>query len=415
MLATCTVATANRPHLGMHLHISDSSLTGAKLGLAAVMFVYSFLACLLPVVVMHFMDKRIHQTKMGNEIREEAIQSAAFQMETRNKGRFRRCFRCTPTMRETAVSRANCLAAGALLSVGFLHVFMETIECFDDAFHAVNINNEFPLAAFVLLVGFLLILGVEQITLEFYNTPELDQPMVSSEGTNVQGALIRRQSSHRSSVRERVTSLTAVAETVTILPNTMISTDNCTENLQSHGAQHHHHPSVFNRGWIRVITLLFAISLHSIFEGMALGLCNSLSALLTLFAALSVHKIIIAISIGINVAAETNAQKQNTSPKTRKSRLYLYQILAILTFSGASPLGALIGWAVTNQSESIPFLFAQAVLQGLACGTFCYVVFCELLPKELGEGERDKPGKFLFLVLGWALVAYVIAFGPAEE
>ncbi|KAF7232060.1 hypothetical protein EG68_10343 [Paragonimus skrjabini miyazakii] len=295
---------------------------------------------------------------------------------------------------------------------------METMECFDNAFHAINMNSEFPLAAFVLLIGFLLILGVEQITLEFYNTPELNQPVVSADGTSLQGVLIRRQSSHRNSVRERVTSLTAVAETVTILPDTMISTDTGAEKLKSHGAHHHHHdhhPSVLSSGWIRVITLLCAISLHSIFEGMAVGLCNSLSALLTLFAALSVHKIIIAISIGINLAAETNAQQQNTPPKTGKRMLYLYQLLAILTFSGASPLGALIGWAVTNQSESIPFLFAQAVLQGLACGTFCYVVFCELLPKELGEDERDKPGKFLFLVLGWALVAYVIAFGPTED
>ncbi|KAF6772276.1 hypothetical protein AHF37_08384 [Paragonimus kellicotti] len=385
----------------MHLHISDSSLTGPKLGLAAVMFVYSFLACLLPVLMMHFMDKRTQQTKIENEVCDDTTQQSIQMEVNKNNSKFRRCLQCTPTMRETAVSRANCLAAGALLSVGFLHVFMDTMECFDDAFHAVNIKSEFPLAAFVLLIGFLLILGTEQITLEFYNTPELNQPMITADGTNVQGVLIRRQSSHRSSVRERVTSLTAVAETVTILPNTMVPSDTCTEKLQSHGAQHHHHhPSILNSGWIRVITLLCAISLHSIFEGMAVGLCSSLSTLLTLFAALSVHKIIIAISIGINLAAETNAQ-----PQTGKSRLYLYQILAILTFSGASPLGTLIGWAVTNQSESIPFLFAQAVLQGLASGTFCYVVFCELLPKELGEGERDKPGKFLFLILGWALVA----------
>ncbi|KAF7250689.1 hypothetical protein EG68_11311 [Paragonimus skrjabini miyazakii] len=117
-LATCTVATANDTHHGKYLRISDSSLTGPKLGLAAVMFVYSFLACLLPVLMMHFMDKRMQQTKIKNEVCDDAIQQA-IQMEVNsNKSRFRRCFQCTPTMRETAVSRANCLAAGALLSVG---------------------------------------------------------------------------------------------------------------------------------------------------------------------------------------------------------------------------------------------------------------------------------------------------------
>ncbi|VDL58739.1 unnamed protein product, partial [Hymenolepis diminuta] len=79
------------------------------------------------------------------------------------------------------------------------------------------------------------------------------------------------------------------------------------------------------------------------------------------------------------------------------------QWMGALFFSLASPIGVLIGWALIAQRSSPALLMAIAVLQGLACGTFFFVVFCEMLPHEFGENEemdiKDRFGKIAFLIL----------------
>ncbi|VDP77489.1 unnamed protein product [Echinostoma caproni] len=398
-------------------------LTGPKLGLAAVMFLYVALACTIPLIFFHLMQDRAPRRKSSGFT--ESSESCEPQLQVRETQTLSRsfCARCckwTPELREIFIGRSNCLAAGALLCVGFLDVFMETIEAVEEALKTLHIDSHFPIASFTTLLGFLLILGVEQITLDYYHQQGRSQvSLTSKEGTDYQGVTIRRFSSTRQSIRDRAVSLTGVVEGVAVAPSTMdpvveTTEDSKTRDTELHeGHSHVHTSTVISTSWIRVMILLFAISLHSVFEGMALGLTGSLTSLLTLFAALSLHKLIIAISIGINLATETSESNQQSAHQRRK--LFIYQSLAVLTFAGASPLGVLIGWAVTNQSESVEFLLTQAILQGLACGTFCYVVFCELLPKELQEEKGDKPGKFFFLVLGFALVAFVIAFGPSEN
>ncbi|GAA39839.2 zinc transporter ZIP3 [Clonorchis sinensis] len=386
-------------------------LTGGKLGLAAVMFFYSFLACSLPVLIVHCIDRKEQSAKLPHGSYEETDGLLP------KSGCFSRFW--TPERRTKIISRSNCLAAGALLSVGFLDVFIDTIECFNSALAKADITTDFPLASFVTLLGFFLILGVEQVTLEFFRTPGTDVPMQHQDGSAIQGAINSQTTSQRSSIRQRTTSLTAITETVAVLPEALnfhgspMPEFECLSAESEHQGHYHHQLTVMQSGWIRVLILLCAISLHSVFEGMALGLTKSFASLLTLFAALSMHKIIIAISIGINLVSETTRQSHLGNGRQNSVKLYVSQVAAILTFSGASPLGTLIGWAVTNHSGSTSFLFIEATLQGLACGTFCYVVFCELLTNEIRDDSGDKLGKFLFLVIGWALVALVIVLSPA--
>lgn len=92
------------------------------------------------------------------------------------------------------------------------------------------------------------------------------------------------------------------------------------------------------------------------------------------------------------------------------------QWMGALFFALASPIGVLIGWALIAQRSSPALLMAIAILQGLACGTFFFVVFCEMLPHEFGESEeldgKVRFGKIASLVLGFAFIATYIAFGP---
>ncbi|VEL07750.1 unnamed protein product [Protopolystoma xenopodis] len=271
-----------------------------------------------------------------------------------------------------------------------------------------------------------------------------------------------------------------------------------------HHHRHHHHqhghnanPEVANSPVFRVVLLLVAMSLHAVFEGLAVGLQDSVQHTITLFSALALHKLIMAIGIGVNLATvhshpghsstgphansetrrhshiaefesrpselglpsggerhsseaplldqprgddETGEAKsshnvfpswpgphgdrsvgpsQSTSRGSAKKRS-LHDLrmkgLACLVFASASPIGVLVGWGLMQQHQSPGLLLSTAVLQGLACGTFFYVVFCELLPGEFHGGagsiHHDRLPKLSFLMFGFLLIAVYLYFQP---
>ncbi|CAL8087728.1 unnamed protein product [Calicophoron daubneyi] len=387
----------------------QEELTSAKLGLASVTFVYATLACAVPIVLVGY----IHTHRKRPELDFSTHSDDAHQTKTVCY----RCFHWNHQTREKFMSRANCLAAGALMSVGLMEVYMEASESVEKLLTTMNLKTKFPIVSFITLLGFFLILGVEQINMALYMKP--------TESVNHRleplGKPQSQEENHTDLVNENHTS--QYFEPLGNLEHSVPSSDGgidltAVQTTHTHGGSHHTTISAPDRrNWIRVIILLCAMSLHSIFEGIALGLCPSLTSLLTLFTAISVHKSIIAVSIGISLAIETEHKMRQSATRSSQTaiRLRVFQALAILAFAGASPLGTLIGWAVSSQPESEGFLIVKAALQGLACGTLVYVVFYELLPHEFQEKQSDRPGKFLFLIFGFSVVSAVIAFAPEKD
>ncbi|KAF7254981.1 hypothetical protein EG68_08364 [Paragonimus skrjabini miyazakii] len=163
---------------------------------------------------------------------------------------------------------------------------------------------------------------------------------------------------------------------------------------------------------MRVILLLSAMSIHSLFEGLAVGLQSTLQHTIALFTAILLHKLIIAAGIGVSLAtaittAQPFSESSRSAPLQRDvdRKALIYQTVCTLILASSSPLGVLIGWGLMQQQQSGVLQMTTATLQGFACGTFFYVVFCELLPEEFREGVGDRIGKLLFLILGFALVA----------
>lgn len=81
---------------------------------------------------------------------------------------------------------------------------------------------------------------------------------------------------------------------------------------------------------VRSTTLVLALSLHSLIEGMALGVQDGPDAAIKLFTALLVHKCVVLFSTGVQLA------------RTHAHRLGVV-VVAILLLSLMSPLGAVIG------------------------------------------------------------------------
>ncbi|KAL5110778.1 Zinc transporter ZIP1 [Taenia crassiceps] len=272
-------------------------------------------------------------------------------------------------------SRINCFAAGIFLSTGLMDLFPEVQDATAVALSALKINSQYPFSSLFTLLGFFMVLSVEQCV------------------------HICHKRRHRHPSYDRRSD-----EASTVSPHQRHSHSHDPETILGSSAAEDA-PSTF-----RIMLLLIALSVHSIFEGLAVGLQRSVSEVMTLFSALILHKIIMAISTGVSLATAHN-EREGGIPRS--------QWVGALFFALASPIGVLIGWALIAQRSSPALLMAIAVLQGLACGTFFFVVFCEMLPHEFSESEsdtvsvgRDRIGKIFSLVLGFALIAAYIAFEP---
>lgn len=148
---------------------------------------------------------------------------------------------------------------------------------------------------------------------------------------------------------------------------------------------------------LRAILLVTALSLHAFFEGMALGLQSDREKIWTLFVALCIHKSLIAFSLGIRLV-----QSQLKSKTIA---------LCCAIFCGMAVLGAVVGIVLMDNVSSALGSVIGGVLRGVACGTFLYVTFFEILPHELNpSGYRLI--KLLTLALGFATVCIVFLIFP---
>jgi len=139
--------------------------------------------------------------------------------------------------------------------------------------------------------------------------------------------------------------------------------------------------------------LLIALSFHSVFEGLAIGLQDNTTHLMTVFIAVITHKAVMAFSLGLNIAQSELSVKAF--------------VWSNILFSLASPLGVAIGIALSDLPPSLSQEICNGVLQGIAGGTFLYITFFEVLPHELNKPAR-RLWKVLFVVLGYASICGIL-------
>ncbi|XP_060598647.1 zinc transporter ZIP1-like [Ruditapes philippinarum] len=144
------------------------------------------------------------------------------------------------------------------------------------------------------------------------------------------------------------------------------------------------------RSRLRGLVLLIALSLHMIFDGLALGLLKDDSKVYELLAALCLHKVLVFFTIGVQTL-ELLASVKKT-------------ICVIVVFALMSPCGVIIGESINLSGESEAKDLSSAILQGFATGTFLFVTFFEILQRELGSGDHDI-FKVFTTIFGFALIA----------
>jgi len=147
----------------------------------------------------------------------------------------------------------------------------------------------------------------------------------------------------------------------------------------------------------RGFLVVLALSIHDMFEGMALGVARHQSSAWFLLLAFASHKWVISGCLGLKWA--------------RSALRPLIAVLYMTVFCIVSPIGIGIGMALTDpeQEESANGV-ALIVVQGIATGSLLYVVFFEILEKER---QKSVPG--LLQVIGAASgFIFMVLLGLAE-
>ncbi|PAA49956.1 hypothetical protein BOX15_Mlig021309g2, partial [Macrostomum lignano] len=163
---------------------------------------------------------------------------------------------------------------------------------------------------------------------------------------------------------------------------------------------HRDHNNFVSGSQIRTVLLVAAMSVHSLFEGLSLGLIPAVGNAASLFAAILLHKLVVAFSIGMQLSS---------------SGLSVCTVIACgCVFALMSPAGCGLGMLVIEFVNHSAAKLVSGVLQSITSGTFLYVAFFEVLPHEFNTG-RDRQGKLLALVLGFAAVCIYVFIDSLKD
>ncbi|KAK9296613.1 hypothetical protein QLX08_009446 [Tetragonisca angustula] len=198
---------------------------------------------------------------------------------------------------------------------------------------------------------------------------------------------LRKKQTHRGGSSKDVTKSTnELVENGQTLPNCVSGHS----HYNGHGHSHHlpvimDEKDDFVISSLRGLLIVLGLSVHELFEGLAIGLESSASYVWYMFAAVAAHKFVIAFCIGMELIASN-------------TRRYL-SVIYVCTFAVVSPLGIGIGMCLVGGESAAANGIFPVLLQGLASGTLLYVVFFEIL-----QEHRTGLYQYLSILLGFAVM-----------
>ncbi|MFC4892030.1 ZIP family metal transporter [Pseudofrancisella aestuarii] len=146
-----------------------------------------------------------------------------------------------------------------------------------------------------------------------------------------------------------------------------------------------------NKGNLSFMAIMATImlSIHSFFEGAALGI-SELSVAFVLFIAIIAHKWAASFALAININ-KTNLK-------------FIVRLMLFSTFVIMTPLGIIFGQAAHNYVSN-PFV--EPTFTAIAAGTFIYMGTLHGLDKSVLIKDCCNTKQYTFVIIGFAIMAIV--------
>lgn len=281
---------------------------------------------------------------------------------------------------------------GVLLSTTFLHLLPEVNHNIEHLQESNQLQEfDFSLSALLMCCGFFIMYLVEELVHIYIHRREKKNGKAAPLVRNLSVRRSRASSESKEASEKSVTNSTSdLIDPASITKGKDIEVNH---NHHSHSHQSHGHSHLpINAAddvtsALRGLLIVLALSIHELFEGLAVGLESSTSHVWYMLGAVSAHKLVIAFCIGVELISNRT--------KTWLSVVY------ITTFAIVSPLGIGIGLILVGGEGATAAGVYSVVLQGLASGTLLYVIFFEIW-------KSDRTGIIQYIA---ALFGFGLMFG----
>ena len=343
---------------------------------------------------------------------------------------------------ERIISFCNCMAGGVFIAMCFLGLLPYAKDKTAVVLSDLKAKTDFPVAEFVVVLGFFLIMVIEQSIMQCQDKKKQEKIRQEMWNSSTRSAVPSAQadkqqqnyfasnssSNNTEEDDESCTQLLAdspialevvspespsvpltrqiqMAPLYQNVPMVILRGQNldCKPPIrpadsledQNTSMQHCHSRHIETLATkphlLRFMLLYLSVSIHSVFEGMALGLQADRMRIFHLFFAIIFHEALVGLSVGITMA--------------RQQFTLMRSVKYVLLFSLSVPVGILIG-LVVQQTPGTGGAIASAILQSLATGIFIHVTFLELVPSEF-HNQKDRLAKVAFHFLGFLSLAVV--------
>jgi len=356
---------------------------------------------------------------------------------------------------DAAISFCLSFGGGVLLATCFIHMIPEVRESLEavkrSGSSVISDNTSFPFAEFIICCGFFLVYVIEEVVHRVFLhsghkepcvrpaspecSPTAETELKKTEKNTGDKFNVRSETDVPLSAKSRPgtggkivpasSQVHLIASSLSLeqsgkdsglfsIPqqSTLISVAgkaNCYPcDVKAKSELLHHHHAGFSIGSLneesmvgslRRFLVVVALSFHSVFEGLAIGIQQTQRDVWYLFTAVSIHACAILFCIGLELVTSG----------VRVINLMLY----IVTLALVSPLGVAIGILVTvkSSSEGPTQDLAVAVLQGIAGGTILYITFFEVLDREKRKQTDCGIMRLAFILLGFSVMVALQALG----
>ena len=288
----------------------------------------------------------------------------------------------------SSLSMLNCFSAGLLLGTGLLHFLVEAVENLSQQRHTTK-----PGDAAAARGG-------------------------HHGGEHAEGAVIDAESLHFCLLIVVIGLLVPIVVDRLLLP---LLTGG---NVDSTGHGHSHGFAADPSGRASPSSpqlIMLLLSVHSLFEGGALGLDSSLASLRRVLLPMALHKVCDGIVVGVSIAKSLHPttpllHRAGVSVVTWLAPTFRPQVIAwVLVTPGAIVVlgalqGSMAGGGSADRGGSSFVSQCEVVAQCITAGSFVYIALCEIAAHELlpANGLREGWQRLTSLVVGIVFVLVVI-------
>ena len=297
-------------------------------------------------------------------------------------------------MNESFLSYANTFSGGLFFGIGQFHLLAEGVEKLSGY---SELFSKLPLSYFLAAFGYSFILFIQKVIFG-YLVPNAENYLKESSKTqnNVEKEYEdnafenEKDEKERNDKEEKISKLMATYnEKENDKLNVINTSSRTTSNLDSIEQQ------IIQQKRLSGFIMLLALSIHGLFECLALGIQSNFKNTLFLFIALMIHKWAEAFTLGIFFV----------QAKLLKRNYYLL----ILFFAFIAPIGVGLGILLSKTANDL----VEGIFLCMSTGTFLYVACSEVIVEEFSTPNKRYIKFSLYLIgiffaVGLTLLEYYL-------